>query len=378
MFQSTASIACSWLIVCVTSTAIAPSSATFVRSILSVAIVASAMTKMAIGSGHAETRADQSSRLTCEGAYRRSRTAARRRSPEECGEPFVPLARRDGVLLHRPLRRVVRHAPARRPRPRGAPAVDAAGCRAARLVGRLPVLAGPLRERRQPADPVTVGRAGAQLLPRRLRRDGDARAPAAAVRQLLGPARRRRRRTGHRLHRRPAPGPAARGGDRRREQRRADGPRVPRRRRAARRPGRRAPRRPRRTPRPHLAAHPRRSARLRRHRHDLPVAVGRGELHARWRARHRLDARHPAHRPPGLAPDRGAQGYRRGTPQRHASRRARRSEPRRADRRPLRPSPRRRDPRRLAVAGGHPQALRRDLRAVRARARRAPATRRHR
>ena len=34
---------------------------------------------------------------------------------------------------------------------------------------------------------------------------------------------------------------------------------------------------------------------------------------------------------PGLAPDRGAQGYRRGTPQRHASRRARRSEPRRAD-----------------------------------------------
>ena len=51
MFQSIASIACSWLIVCVTSTAMAPSSATFVRSILSEAIAASAMTKMAMAAG---------------------------------------------------------------------------------------------------------------------------------------------------------------------------------------------------------------------------------------------------------------------------------------------------------------------------------------
>jgi hypothetical protein len=67
VFQSTASIACSWLIVCVSRTAMAPRSATFVRSIRS-GDRGERDDEDGDGGGHAGTRADQSSRLTCRGA----------------------------------------------------------------------------------------------------------------------------------------------------------------------------------------------------------------------------------------------------------------------------------------------------------------------
>ena len=65
MFQSTASIAASWLIVCVTRTRIAPSSATLVRWMRSVAIVASARAKTAMAKINRDSRSQ-----ACEDARR--------------------------------------------------------------------------------------------------------------------------------------------------------------------------------------------------------------------------------------------------------------------------------------------------------------------
>ena len=95
-------------------------------------------------------------------------------------------SRRDGVLLHRPLRRLVREEQ---------PALDAPG--AGLLAWSAGFLTGASAMRTPTASPsVAVGRPGAQPLPHCLRGDGDARAPPAAVRQLLRPARRRRSCTG--------------------------------------------------------------------------------------------------------------------------------------------------------------------------------------